>query len=245
MKKITSLLLTLALLFTLAVTVPVYAEQALTAQDALIVLQASVGAITLTPAQMERYFITGTPTTINALTILRISVGLEQPPASGTPILPPVEEPVPPADEEPAPPAEEPEADPRDISRTIHFGQLRRASYDGLSYLISNSGSITVDFTEEFQDIIFNLTSFINLSDCIEISLNGFSANGQAEIIFYNMDGREAVVMRNNRVSGTGNWTKTLTQAERNNTIRSMTIKSADGSNISVKIDSITFYGIN
>jgi endoglucanase len=95
MKKTISILLTFALLFSLAVTVPVYAEQALTAQDALIVLQASVGAITLTSAQMTRYNLTGTPTTANALEILRLSVGL------GQPAQPPVEEPTPPVQEPP------------------------------------------------------------------------------------------------------------------------------------------------
>lgn len=135
--------------------------------------------------------------------------------------------------------------DPRNTRRTMNFNQFEYDSHHGLTYSVNDAGALSVNFSGQHQEIKFNLPSNINLAACIEIAVNGISANGQTAVKFYDTEGKEAFVMWNNRTAVVSDWAIALTPAERNVTIGSIGIMSQDSNAYSATINSVTFFGIN
>ncbi|MCL2638365.1 MAG: DUF6273 domain-containing protein [Oscillospiraceae bacterium] len=81
MKKVISILLIIAMMLSFPVTA---SASDLTTADALTVLRAAAGLITLTAEQATKFGITGTPSTTDALRILRAAAGITVPADTGT-----------------------------------------------------------------------------------------------------------------------------------------------------------------
>ncbi|MDR2965264.1 MAG: glycoside hydrolase family 11 protein [Treponema sp.] len=125
----------------------------------------------------------------------------------------------------------------------LTFSNMNFQSNQGVSSYSVSNGSLNVNYGGQFREVRYNLQNAVNLANCSAIVVNGASANGQTAIKFYNSSGTELFVMWNNRSSSATDWTKTLSSAERNNTVARIGIMSQDTGSYSATINSVTFRG--